>query len=63
MNEGPPRIAGCSGQLGLFQKTQPAGKMDGEWEAYLYGSGSASMMKMGGEMAVESYKQSLNSKF
>lgn len=34
-----------------------------EWETDQYGSGSASMMKMGREMAVESYKQSLNSTF
>jgi hypothetical protein len=48
-----PRIAGCSGQLGLPQRTQPAGKRVGGRETNLYGSGSTGLMKVWGEVAGE----------
>lgn len=44
-------IAGCLGQLGMPQRTQRAGKMDAGREAYLCGSGSSGLMKVGREVA------------
>jgi hypothetical protein len=52
-NGGPPGIVGCSGQPGLLQGTQQAGKIDRGKEAYTYGSGSTGLMKVGGEGAGE----------
>jgi hypothetical protein len=41
------------GQLGMHQRTQGAGEVGGGREAYLYGSGSAGLMKVDGEVAGE----------
>ena len=37
----------CLVKFNLFQRTQPSGKMSGGREAYLYGSGSTGLMKVG----------------
>jgi hypothetical protein len=45
-----PGTAGCSKQLALLQSAQQAGKMGGGREAYLYGSGSIGLLKVGREV-------------
>ena len=47
------------GQLGLPQRTQRTGKMDEEGEAYLYDSGSAVLMKVGGGIVCECHHEAL----
>ena len=49
-NGGPLENADCSGQLGLAQRAQPAGKMGRGREANLYGLGISDLMKVGGEV-------------
>ena len=47
-------LVSFSRHLGFTHRAQRVLKMDGGREAYLYGSGSASVMKMVGEMAMGS---------
>lgn len=46
-SEGLLRIADCSGELGVLQGTQQAGKIGRGREANLYASGSKGLMKVG----------------
>ena len=48
---GLPGIEGCSGRLGALQKTQQVRDIDAGKEHNLYASGSASLMKLGSEVA------------
>lgn len=43
-------MTGCLSQLGVPQRIHQAGMMGGGRETYLYGSGSAGLMKVGGGM-------------
>ena len=47
-NVGTPGITGCLGELGLAQRTQPAGKMSQGREFSLYSSGVSGLMVVGG---------------